>query len=133
MTERGRRRRAREGNLGPPFRVVEGGWLTAVRRIGSTSRRIVLSGAVKRCVSVLTSLDVRMLGNAFVRYNSTYHTLDANMRLRYAFAAGTDLWLVNDEGSTRSSCAIRWGCARRSPPLAVGDREVLPHLRVLAA
>jgi hypothetical protein len=47
---------------------------------------------------VRAALDVRMSGNAFVQYNSTSHTLDANVRLRYAFAEGTDLWLVYNEG-----------------------------------
>jgi hypothetical protein len=47
---------------------------------------------------VRAALDVRMSGNAFVQYNSTSHSLDANIRLRYAFAEGTDLWLVYNEG-----------------------------------
>jgi len=37
-------------------------------------------------------------GNAFVQYNSTTDRLDFNVRLRYAFAEGTDLWLVYNEG-----------------------------------
>ncbi|MEO8564483.1 MAG: DUF5916 domain-containing protein, partial [bacterium] len=47
---------------------------------------------------VRAAYDVRMSGNAFVQYNSTSHSLDANVRLRYAFAEGTDLWLVYNEG-----------------------------------
>jgi hypothetical protein len=33
-----------------------------------------------------------------VQYNSTTDRLDFNVRLRYAFAEGTDLWLVYNEG-----------------------------------
>jgi hypothetical protein len=45
-----------------------------------------------------TALDVRASGNAFVQYNSTTKRLDFNVRLRYAFREGTDLWLVYNEG-----------------------------------
>jgi hypothetical protein len=45
-----------------------------------------------------TALDARASGNAFVQYNSTTGALDLNLRLRYAFAEGTDLWLVYNEG-----------------------------------
>jgi hypothetical protein len=47
---------------------------------------------------VRTALDARLSGNAFVQYNSTTEGLDLNVRLRYAFAEGTDLWLVYNEG-----------------------------------
>lgn len=47
---------------------------------------------------VRTALDSRASGNAFVQYNSTTDRLDFNIRLRYNFAEGTDLWLVYDEG-----------------------------------
>ncbi len=47
---------------------------------------------------VRTALDARLSGNAFVQYNSTTDALDFNVRLRYAFAEGTDLWLVYNEG-----------------------------------
>lgn len=47
---------------------------------------------------VRTALDVRASGNAFVQYNSTTHRVDVNARFRYAFAEGTDLWLVYNEG-----------------------------------
>jgi hypothetical protein len=42
--------------------------------------------------------DARASANAFVQYNSTNNRLDANLRLRYAFAEGTDLWVVYNEG-----------------------------------
>lgn len=44
------------------------------------------------------ALDARKSGNAFIQYNSTTDRLDFNVRLRYAFAEGTDLWLVYNEG-----------------------------------
>jgi hypothetical protein len=62
---------------------------------------------------VRAALDVRMSGNAFVQYNSTSHTLDANVRLRYAFAEGTDLWLVYNEGLDTQQ--VRDPLGERSP------------------
>jgi hypothetical protein len=47
---------------------------------------------------IRTALDAQRSGNAFVQYNSTTGHLDFNVRLRYAFAEGTDLWLVYNEG-----------------------------------
>ena len=44
------------------------------------------------------ALDAARSGNAFVQYNSTTERLDVNLRLRWAFAEGTDLWLVYNEG-----------------------------------
>jgi len=44
------------------------------------------------------ALDARASGNAFVQYNSVSDRLDVNLRLRYNFAEGTDLWLVYNEG-----------------------------------
>ncbi len=42
--------------------------------------------------------DAHTSGNAFVQYNSTTDRVDFNVRLRYAFAEGTDLWIVYNEG-----------------------------------
>jgi hypothetical protein len=42
--------------------------------------------------------DARASGNALVQFNSTADRLDFNLRLRYALAEGTDLWLVYNEG-----------------------------------
>lgn len=44
------------------------------------------------------ALDSRASGNAFVQYNSTSDRLDLNLRLRYNFAEGQDLWVVLNEG-----------------------------------
>jgi len=43
-------------------------------------------------------LNARASANAFVQYNSTTDRVDLNLRLRYAFAEGTDLWIVYNEG-----------------------------------
>ena len=45
-----------------------------------------------------TALNAALSGNALVQFNSTTDRLDFNVRLRYAFAEGTDLWLVYNEG-----------------------------------
>jgi uncharacterized protein DUF5916/cellulose/xylan binding protein with CBM9 domain len=47
---------------------------------------------------IRAALNAQASGNAFVQYNSTTDRLDFNVRLRYAFAEGTDLWLVYNEG-----------------------------------
>ena len=39
----------------------------------------------------------RASGNAFVQYNSITNRLAVNVRLRYNFSEGTDLWIVYDE------------------------------------
>jgi hypothetical protein len=47
---------------------------------------------------IRTAVDARASGNAFVQYNSTTDRLDFNVRFRYAFSEGTDLWVVYNEG-----------------------------------
>jgi hypothetical protein len=47
---------------------------------------------------VRTALDIKASGNAFIQFNSTTQRVDVNVRLRYNFAEGTDLWLVYNEG-----------------------------------
>jgi hypothetical protein len=49
-------------------------------------------------VRIRSALDSRASGNAFIQYNSTTDRLDLNLRLRYNFAEGRDLWLVFNEG-----------------------------------
>ena len=44
------------------------------------------------------ALNASASASAFVQYNSTTDRMDFNVRLRYAFAEGTDLWLVYNEG-----------------------------------
>ena len=47
---------------------------------------------------VRTALNSKASGNAFLQYNSTTDKLDLNLRLRYNFSEGQDLWLVFNEG-----------------------------------
>ena len=60
-----------------------------------------ISSPVDLEVRVRAALNSRTSGNAFVQFNSTTNRLDFNVRLRYAFAEGTDLWLVYNEGLDR--------------------------------
>ena len=54
---------------------------------------------------VRTALNSKASGNAFLQYNSTTDKLDLNLRLRYNFSEGQDLWLVFNEGMARTmSC-----------------------------
>lgn len=47
---------------------------------------------------IRTAANSKASGNALIQYNSTTDRLDFNLRLRYNFAEGTDLWLVYNEG-----------------------------------
>jgi Domain of unknown function (DUF5916)/Carbohydrate family 9 binding domain-like len=47
---------------------------------------------------IYTALNAKASGNAFVQYNSTTNRVDLNLRLRYNFREGTDLWIVYNEG-----------------------------------
>jgi hypothetical protein len=47
---------------------------------------------------IRTALNARASGNAFVQYNSITNRVETNLRLRYNFAEGTDLWIVYNEG-----------------------------------
>jgi hypothetical protein len=49
-------------------------------------------------LSVRAAKDAHASALAFVQYNSTTDRVDLNLRLRYNFAEGRDLWLVYDEG-----------------------------------
>ena len=49
-------------------------------------------------VRVRTALNSRASGNVFAQWDSTADRLDLNVRLRYNFAEGRDLWLVLNEG-----------------------------------
>ena len=49
-----------------------------------------------------TALNTSVSTNAFIQYNSTMHALSANVRFRYNFREGNDLWIVfNTAGYTR--------------------------------
>jgi hypothetical protein len=47
---------------------------------------------------VRAAIDSRASANAFVQYSSITDRLDVNVRVRYAFGEGTDLWFVYNEG-----------------------------------
>jgi hypothetical protein len=49
-------------------------------------------------LQVRVARDARASANAFVQFNSTTQRVNANIRLRYNLAEGTDLWMVYDEG-----------------------------------
>jgi hypothetical protein len=57
-----------------------------------------------------------------VQYNSALNRVDFNVRLRYAFAEGTDLWLVYNEGLDTDR-----------PYTPTGDRSPLSLARTLIA
>jgi hypothetical protein len=64
---------------------------------------------------VRAALDARTSGNALVQYNSTTNQLDLNLRLRYAFAEGSDLWLVYNEGLDTERSPLTSGI---TPPMS---------------
>jgi hypothetical protein len=76
---------------------LELGTDSQVSHLAFDTRKQVENVQVAR-VRVRAALNPLASGNAFVQYNSTTNRLDFNVRLRYAFAAGTDLWLVYNEG-----------------------------------
>lgn len=45
-----------------------------------------------------SALDVRLSATALVQYSSSTNVIGVNVRARYSFREGTDLWLVYDEG-----------------------------------
>ena len=74
---------------------------------------------------VRTALDARASGNAFVQYNSTTRRLDVNVRLRYTFAEGTDLWLVYNEGLDTERALITSGAS--PSPLSLSRALILKY------
>jgi len=71
-----------------------------------------------------TALDARASGNAFVQYNSTTDRVDFNVRLRYAVAEGTDLWIVYNEGLDTDRAL---GQPERFTPLSVSRALVVKY------
>ncbi len=49
-------------------------------------------------IRIGTALDTKLSTNAFIQFNSVANTLSANVRFRYNFREGNDLWIVYDEG-----------------------------------
>jgi hypothetical protein len=98
-------------NVSPHLELGADYQLTALRfATRSQSENIQLAR-----LRVRAALDVRMSGNAFLQYNSTTGKLDANLRLRYAFAEGTDLWIVYNEGLDTSRDRDPLGIVETSP------------------
>jgi hypothetical protein len=79
---------------------------------------------------VRTAIDVRASGNAFVQYNSTTDRLDFNVRLRYALAEGTDLWLVYNEGLDVDRAEER--LENRFAPLSVSRAFIIKYTHTFA-
>jgi hypothetical protein len=77
---------------------------------------------------VRAARDARASANAFVQYNSTTDRLDFNVRLRYAFSEGTDLWLVYNEGLDTERI-IEPGLAE--PPRSLSRAFILKYTRTI--
>jgi hypothetical protein len=77
---------------------------------------------------VRAALDARKSGNAFVQFNSTTDQLDFNIRLRYAFAEGTDLWLVYNEGLDTDRARDLIGVR---PPLSLGRTMIVKYTHTI--
>jgi hypothetical protein len=77
---------------------------------------------------VRTALDASASASAFVQYNSTTDRLDFNVRLRYAFAEGTDLWLVYNEGLDTDRVRDP---AMAPPPLSLSRAFIVKYSRTL--
>jgi hypothetical protein len=76
-----------------------------------------------------TALDARKSGNAFIQYNSTTNRLDVNLRLRYAFAEGTDLWIVYNEGLDTERALDPLG---QQPPFSLARTLLVKYRHTLA-
>lgn len=77
---------------------------------------------------VRAARDASASANAIVQYNSTTERLDFNVRLRYAFAEGTDLWLVYNEGLDTDRTRDP---AMAPPPLSLSRAFILKYSRTL--
>lgn len=49
-------------------------------------------------LKVRTALNTHLSTNAFVQFNSSAHTISTNIRFRYNFRDGNDLWIVYNKG-----------------------------------
>ena len=81
-------------NVSPHLELGGNYQATALRFPSRNQSGIVQAGGLR----VRAALDARTSGNFFMQYSTTSDRLDFNVRLRYAFAEGTDLWLVYNEG-----------------------------------
>jgi hypothetical protein len=79
---------------------------------------------------VRTALDASASASAFVQYNSTTERLDFNVRLRYAFSEGTDLWFVYNEGLDTDRTQDP---AMAPAPLSLSRAFILKYSRTLGS
>ena len=63
---------------------------------------------------VAAALDTHLSATAFVQYNNVARTWSSNLRLRYAFSEGHDLWLVLDETAARVAAPLEAAADRRT-------------------
>jgi hypothetical protein len=49
-------------------------------------------------IRIGTALDTKLSTNALLQYNSVSRSVSANVRFRYNFREGNDLWIVYNEG-----------------------------------
>ena len=65
-----------------------------------------------------TALNTHLATNAFIQYNSVSQSISANIRFRYNFREGNDLWIVFNEG-------LNTDRRRLLPPLPITDNRTL--------
>ena len=80
---------------------------------------------------IRSALDARASGNALIQYNSVTRQVDFNVRLRYNFAEGTDLWLVYNEAL--DSERIPEPGSTVQPPLSRGRSLILKYSHTFGA
>lgn len=105
-----------------PHLELGGGYQLTLLRFPDRNQRADIHLARLR---VRTALNARASGNALVQYSSTTGRLDFNIRLRYAFAEGTDLWLVYNEGLDTDRARV----AGPRPPLSLSRALIVKYTR----
>jgi hypothetical protein len=69
-------------------------------------------------IRIGTALNTKLSTNAFVQFSSAAHALSANVRFRYNFREGNDLWIVYNEG-------LNTDRDRATPPLPFTDARTV--------
>jgi hypothetical protein len=77
---------------------------------------------------IRSALNASASASGIVQYNSTSERLDFNVRLRYAFAEGTDLWLVYNEGLDTDRTQDP---SLPPPPLSLSRAFILKYSRTI--
>ena len=65
-----------------------------------------------------TAVNTKLSTNAFLQFNSTTHSVSANVRFRYNFREGNDFWIVYNEG-------VNTDRDRLAPPLPFTDSRTV--------